>query len=123
MWCWHRCDEKLRPIGVRACVGHGKNPRDVVNQSKLLVLELVPVDAVSSETISPLKVPSLEHEARDDSVYLGAFITKARLPSAELSEVLCGPGHHLIEQFYLNSPKILPISSQLQVNFGSFLFA
>ena len=23
MWCWHRCDEKLRSIGVRASVGHG----------------------------------------------------------------------------------------------------
>ena len=94
-----------------------------MNQSKLLVLELVPVDAVSSETISSLEVASLQHEARDDSVYLGAFITKARLPSAELSEVLCSPGHNLIEQLYLHSPKILPISRQLQVNFGSFLFA
>ena len=94
-----------------------------MNQSKLLVLELVPVDAVSSEAISSLEVPSLEHEARDNSVYLGAFITKARLSGAELSEVLSGPGHDVIEQFYLNSAQILPISSQLQVNFGSFLFA
>ena len=55
----HCGDEELRPVGVGSCVSHREDPGNIVKRTELLVLELVPVDAVSSVPVPSLEVSSL----------------------------------------------------------------
>ena len=60
----HCGDEELRPVGVGSCVGHREDPGNIVKRTELLVLELVPVDAVSSVPVPSLEVSSLSQCVR-----------------------------------------------------------
>ena len=57
-----RRDEELRAVGVGPGVGHGQQAGLVVCQLEVLVLELVPVDAVAPVPVTSLKVSALKYE-------------------------------------------------------------
>ena len=65
----------------------------------------------------------LDHEARDDAMYFGALVPEARFSGTELPEVLRGPGHQPVHQLYLQSAKLLPVSSELHVHSAFLLLA
>ena len=66
--------------------------RSGVLELEVLVLKLVPIDALPSGAVAASEVPSLAHEARDHSVEAGALVPKPLLPSAQGTEVLCSVG-------------------------------
>ena len=55
VWCRHGGDEELAAVSVWASVGHAQHPWARVLQAESLILELVPVDGVSTE---PWPVPN-----------------------------------------------------------------
>ena len=77
---------------VRHQVLNSKGPRHpcllAVLQLKVLVLELVSVDALASSTISLREVSALNHEVLDHAVECRALIAKALLASGQGTEVL-----------------------------------
>ena len=58
----------------------------------------------------------LDHEARDDSVYFGALVPEARLPGAQLPEVLCGLRHHVTPQLHRDPAQLLAPGAQVKVD-------
>ena len=52
-WCFDSSDEKLRAIGIFSAVGHGKY-KFFVLQLEVLIIELVPIDAVKRPIIFPI---------------------------------------------------------------------
>ncbi len=82
-----RAQEKLRPVRVRPCVGHGQNPWSRVLERKVFVLELVPVDGLPARSVLVRKIPSLAHEARNDAVKRRRFVPESGFPGAQLTEV------------------------------------
>ena len=82
-----RAQEKLRPVRVRAGVGHGQNPWSRVLERKVFVLELVPVDGLPARSVLVRKIPSLAHEARNDSVKRRRFVPESGFAGAQLTEV------------------------------------
>lgn len=61
--------------GGHTSVGHRQLELLVVLDVKVLVLELLSVDALSSRTVSPGEVSTLEHEALDTSVEQRSLVT------------------------------------------------
>ena len=57
------------------------------------------------------------------SCHLGSLVPEARLPCAQLSEVLCGSGHEVVKQLYLHPAEVLAIGRDLQVHLGPLLLA
>ena len=55
----HCADEELRPISVRASIGHTNSPRTSVLQLKILVRELVAINGFSACAITTGKVTTL----------------------------------------------------------------
>ena len=71
----HRANEKLGSVGVGPGVGHGKNARFGVLELKILVLELVAENALSTTTISPREIASLAHELGNDAMEARPFVS------------------------------------------------
>jgi hypothetical protein len=71
-----------------------------MHRLKVLVLELLPIDALASRAVSLREVSALDHEALDDAVEDGALVVKrlaggadAFLAGAQGAEILGGLGH------------------------------
>ena len=130
----HGGNEELAAVGVGAGVGHAQHPRHLVIHHKPLVLKLIPVNTVAPIPLKkydeekycqkiflllpvpPLKVAALDHEVGDDPVDLGSLVAEARLPCAQLPEVLRCPRHEVIKQLDLDPPEVLVIRADLQVD-------
>ena len=82
-----RAQEKLRPVRVRPCVGHGQNPWSRVLERKVFVLELVPVDGLPARSVLVRKIPSLAHEVRNDAMKRRRFVPESGFPGAQLTEI------------------------------------
>lgn len=54
--CGGRCDEKLRSIDVGSTICHGQQSRLGVLQLKVLILERLAVDGLSTRTISRCEI-------------------------------------------------------------------
>jgi len=61
-------NEELRSVGIRSGVGHGEQVSSWVSNIKVLIVELLSVDGLSSTTVTILEVTSLSHKPGDDSV-------------------------------------------------------
>ena len=125
MGSWHGGDEELAAVGVGAGVGHAQHPRHLVIHHKPLVLKLIPVNTVAPITLKkydeekycqkiflllpvpPLKVAALDHEVGDDPVDLGSLVAEARLPCAQLPEVLRRLGHHVAPELHRDPAQLL----------------
>lgn len=59
MWGWHGGDEELGGVGVGPSVRHRQQPGRLVLHIEVLVLELVPVYRVTSESVPTFKVSAL----------------------------------------------------------------
>ena len=65
--------KQLLPVGVRTSISHGQNARSSVFESEVLVIELASVDTLATRSVSLCEIPTLAHEAGDDSVELGTL--------------------------------------------------
>ena len=66
-------NEELTAIGVRATIRHGDDTSGRVLVVKVLIIELVSIDRLTSCAVAICEVSALSHEAGDDSVELAAF--------------------------------------------------
>lgn len=55
----HCADEELRPVGVRASIGHTNSPGTSVLQLKILIRELVAINGFSACAITTSEVTTL----------------------------------------------------------------
>ena len=97
----------LRAVGVRTSIGHGQHPRTGVSELKVLIIELVSIDTLSSGAVEASEVTPLApteqvnhihrcwmgivHEVRDDAMELAAPIGEclAASPHPLLSRAEC----------------------------------
>jgi len=96
-------DEKLGAVGAGAGVGHGQDAGPGMLQHKVLVLELVPVDALAAGSVARREVSALAHELGDDAMEVRTVVPEALLAGAERAEVLRRPGNHIGPQGHLNA--------------------
>ncbi len=89
-------DEELTTIGVRTSVGH-REAESFMLELKVFVFKAVSVDGLSTGSISPGEVTSLNHKVRDDSVEAAASISKLVLTFTEFDEVIDGSRHNSSE--------------------------
>ena len=66
--------------------------RASVLEFEVLVLKLVPVDALAPGAVTASEVPSLAHEAWDHSVEFGALVAEPFLPCTQGTEIFCREG-------------------------------
>eukprot|EP00293_Proteomonas_sulcata_P015852 CAMPEP_0184295746 /NCGR_PEP_ID=MMETSP1049-20130417/6622_1 /TAXON_ID=77928 /ORGANISM="Proteomonas sulcata, Strain CCMP704" /LENGTH=269 /DNA_ID=CAMNT_0026604479 /DNA_START=109 /DNA_END=917 /DNA_ORIENTATION=- len=122
---WDSGDEELRPVGVRAGIGHGQHSRggvlDLVVQ--VLIRESVAVDGLASPSISAGEISTLAHEAFNDAVELGALIVQGfpafshpLLAGAEGAEVLSCLGHKVSEKLERYPPSCLIPDGDVEVD-------
>src|SRR6185369_15838527 len=65
MGCWCFCNKELRPVGIRAGVGHRESARSIKGEARDdLVIELV--SGISGSV--PRGVAALDHEIRNDTM-------------------------------------------------------
>jgi len=114
----HRGDEELRSIGVGAGVGHGEEARRAVLHQEVLIVELWPVDRLTSSAIKVLKVSSLEHEVRYDPVEDSAAVGESLgiATSCNLQEVPGGARHNLVKQLHGDPSIVLFPLSVIHLN-------
>merc|ERR1719271_1257190 len=86
----HGCDEELRAVRVLAGVGHAQEALALVLRIEVLIGELLPVDALTTSTISVGEVAALDHEILDNTVELRPLVAEALFHGCESPEVLCG---------------------------------
>src|SRR6478735_7829677 len=108
-------DEELRPVGVRAGVGHREQTRLVVLQGEVLVGELLAVDALATGAVAPGEVTALEHEVRDDAVERRAGVTEAVLTGGERAEVLRGLGGNVVEKVEHDPARGLVVDGDVEI--------
>lgn len=92
---FHRGDEELGSVGVRAGVGHRHDSGPGVLQGEVLVGEFVAVDGLATGAVVVGEVAPLAHEVGDDAVEGGALVAEALFACAQGTEVLSGLGHHI----------------------------
>ena len=100
--------EELTPVGVGSCVGHRQLSRLAVLQGEVLVLELLPVDRLSSGAVAVGEVSALKHESLDQAVESTVQVMQVLprlahplLASAQGTEVLGRLGTHIRVEFHL----------------------
>lgn len=64
------------------------------------------------------EVSALAHELGDHAVEAGALVAEARLPGAELPEVLRSLGHHVTPELHGDPAQLLAPGAQLKVDPG-----
>lgn len=99
--CKYGGDEELTAVSVRACVGHRKTER-LVLEFEVFVFEAISVDGSSSGAISPREVTTLDHEVRDNSMEVASLIAKFSLSFAKLDEVVDSPRDNCSEHINYN---------------------
>merc|ERR1712179_291657 len=85
----YSADEKLRSISVRTGICHTKDPLPPMGKIKVLVRELVSVDALSSSAILVSEITSLTHELWNHTMKWAPLVTKAIFTRTEGTKVLC----------------------------------
>jgi hypothetical protein len=111
--------KELGSICVGTSICHRQHSGSSVLQLKVLVLELVSIDALSSGSIPPGEITSLAHEVGDDPVEGGALEGKAfclPLSSAQDTEVLCCFGDNIGTKLHDDSAEGAAISSHVEEN-------
>ena len=93
-------DEELRPIGVGSCVCHRQDSRSCVLERKILIRELLAIDALAAGSVSLCEVSALEHEGRNDAMEEAALVSEASLASAELTEVFSSLGDNISTELH-----------------------
>ena len=63
-----------------------------------LTCEFLAIDRLSTSSVAPGEVTTLEHELGDDTVERGTLISEAVLASGKLTEVLCSLGDDVVVQ-------------------------
>merc|ERR1712166_214230 len=106
----HRRDEELGSVGAGASIGHREQPRLVVLQLEVLVLEFSAVNRLATRAIAGSEVATLEHKVWNHPVegtalvaQLLALLAAALLSGAQRPEVLSSLWDHIGEEFELNA--------------------
>ena len=68
----HSAQEKLRTIGVGACIRHGQDACPGVFEAEVLVVEFPAIDGLASSAIEVGEVTALAHEVGYDPMESGA---------------------------------------------------
>ena len=89
-----------------------------VPQLEIFILEFGPINAFATSPVVVGEVSSLAHELGDDPVEGGALVSEARLPGAQLPEVLCGLRHHVTPQLHRDPAQLLAPGAQVKVDPG-----
>jgi len=100
-------DKKLGPIGIFSGVGHGEEIGFFMFLYKVLIVEIIAIDGLSTGTVSTGEVTALGHEIRNNTVELGPSVAKSLLTSAKGTKVLCGSGGYVIIEVEYNSTPFL----------------
>ncbi len=109
-------DEKLRAVGVGARVGHGQDAAAGVLEHKVLVVELVSVDALAARAVAAREIPALAHELRNDAVKRAALVAVALFVRAQLSEILGRHGNDVGAELNDDTARLTFTNTDVHVN-------
>mmetsp|Transcript_5591 Transcript_5591/g.9649 ORF Transcript_5591/g.9649 Transcript_5591/m.9649 type:complete len:238 (+) Transcript_5591:439-1152(+) len=99
--------KELRAVGVGPRVRHGEHTRAGMGESKVLIGEGAPVDAVSTGTVVVGEVASLAHETGNNTVKTRALVAlHLAVRSAHLAEVLGRLWANVGLQLHSDAPKL-----------------
>ena len=93
-------------------------------QEKVFVLELLPVNALTTGSVRVFKVPALDHEPVDHPVEHGPLVADRLpcytlgLPGAQLSEVLRRLGDNVLVELNGQPPSILLAYADVEEHHG-----
>mmetsp|Transcript_8227 Transcript_8227/g.23432 ORF Transcript_8227/g.23432 Transcript_8227/m.23432 type:complete len:254 (-) Transcript_8227:1069-1830(-) len=111
-------DEELAAVGVLAGVGHGQQPRLVVLEGEVLVLEARAVDALAAGAVPVGEVAALDHEVGDDAVERAALVAHAlarrAVARAERLEVGDGARYDGLEKRHDDAPLRLAADADVE---------
>jgi hypothetical protein len=119
-------DEKLRSIGILACICHRQQSLLSVLHLEVLVREGSAIDALTSSAVEVCEVTALHHEAFDHSMEDAAFVVQwlaifarlATLASTKLSEVLRCPWDYVLIELHDYSALRLPTDLNFKEHSG-----
>ena len=112
-------EEELAPIGVGPCVGHTQHPGSSVHKLKVLVLELVAVDALPPRTVVVSEVPALAHEVRYDAVEATLLEPETLGVGAESEEVGSSLGDDVLFKLHHHARETTLVSDgHVEVHLG-----
>merc|ERR1719219_3015539 len=86
-----------------------------------LIWECPSVDGVSTSSVSLLKITSLQHEPRDDSVELGVLETVSSLACRQDLEILDRFGGSLFEKLHQDPSGWDIVNGDVEVDDGSLI--
>jgi hypothetical protein len=119
----HGSDEELRSIGVGTGVGHGEHSRGSVLLLKVLIGELLAVDAFATGAVAASEVAALDHEVWNDTMEFGVLVVKGLslfslsfFSRAECSEVFRGFWHDVVVQLHYDATGSLSTNSHIEEN-------
>jgi len=122
----HGRDEKLRAIGVRACVSHGEQERLGVPDREPFVSELHTVDRFTTSAIPSSEVAALQHEIFDNAMERRASVEQryslasdTPLTSAKGTEVLGGARHQVAVKLEDDAASLSAANRDIEVAPGS----
>ena len=127
---FHGADKKLRAIGVRAGIGHGKHTGPGVFSGfpfEAFVLEFIAIYGLAARAVVVGEITALAHELRDDAVEPAAFIMQwharvshAFFPRAKCPEVFGSLWHGIGEEFKNDAPGRLLVNGDVEKYLGIF---
>lgn len=117
-----RLDNVLLVLRVRSAIGHTENATTVVTPFEPFVVELRPIDGLSSSSILVRDISALQHEAGNEAVEDVAAVAEeasralgeALGACAELPEVMRGPGRVHVVELQHQTPDYVPAHLQLK---------
>ncbi len=86
-------NEELSTIRVRTGISHAQNTRTGMLKVEILIVKLATVDTVSTPSITPLEIATLDHKVADHTVELATLVTVSFLTRSKGSKVLGGLGN------------------------------
>jgi hypothetical protein len=78
-----------------------------VREGEILIVKLLPVDALPSRSVTIREITPLAHETGDDAVETRALVPEALLTRAELAEVLCCVRSHVCTELEGDTAHVL----------------
>jgi len=111
-------DEELGAVGVLSGVGHGEDVGLGVLELEVLICEFLAVDGLSTSSVAPGEVTTLEHELGDDTVERGTLISEAVLASGKLTEVLGSLGDDVVVQLEGDATGVNTANGDIEVDVG-----
>ena len=113
-----RADEKLGTVCVGSSICHGQDARTRVLQDEILIMKFLPIDGLAACAIVAGEVTTLAHEARNNSVKAGTFISKSLFPSAQSMKVFCCLWNFVCKQLEEDMDQRLALSSEVEEHSG-----